>query len=133
MIPERLGPEEQSKLARLAADVESDLRLVGMPVISGGNCFDGLSVSSGGALVFFDPSRGESGGVYVSWRSSPDLMRIAVSPSGIESRVLSLGGAALESMTNALERILSAGGWRVDSVNVGVHESSIRVFPSLSA
>jgi hypothetical protein len=129
MFPERVSQEEEATLIQLAAEVESDLRYVGLPVVNGGDCTAGRHVGSSTFIVFYDPSSDESGGVFVEWSLSPEIKgAIVASPGLAAKRAIPLGSISLEVMTDAADRILATAGWGTDQEAVGVHESSIRVF-----
>ncbi|MFD8781221.1 hypothetical protein [Kitasatospora sp. NPDC059599] len=128
MLPRRVTMEEEAVLARLAAEVEADLRYVGLPVLSTGDCWTGGNVGSSTFLVFYDPSEDESGGVFVRWALSDEVKNtIIFSPDLAAERAIPLGSVTLETMTDAVERILFEAGWVVDRTSIGVHESAIRI------
>lgn len=129
MFPERVGPQHESILIRTAAAVESDLRLVGLSVVQGGDCNAGIQARLPGSfLVFYDTVTGDSNGVFVTWNASTDTENaVLASPSGPQ-RAIDMSGATLDSMLDAAETILRAGGWHVDRLVTGVHESSIKVY-----
>ena len=130
-FPERVSSEEESLLVNRAHAVESDLRLVGLQAIRGGDYTAGFETKTSGCMVYYDPTIGESGGVFVHWVSGRELAMMAVRGDTPPMWVASLGGSVLSVMTDALERILMAAGWEVDRSAVGVHETSIKVLRSL--
>jgi hypothetical protein len=118
--------DEQVHLARLARRVASDLAKVGLVINWEGNYADGNVLDRPGVRVFYDPVVGSPAGVYVKWMMPRDFLGAAVA-EGPEGPMLHIAAAWLETMMGALERLLVAAGWEVDSVNVGVHETSIRI------
>ncbi|MER8183397.1 hypothetical protein [Kitasatospora sp. NPDC094015] len=128
MYPERVSREAEEELARRAAAVESDLRFVGLPVLQRGDSWAGGDRGSATFDIFYDPSDDESGGVFVSWRSSKEIKELIVnSPQLAVERAIPLGSITLEAMTDAVERILVRAGWVVDRTLIGVHESAIKI------
>ncbi|GAB7183557.1 hypothetical protein ATKI12_3388 [Kitasatospora sp. Ki12] len=128
MPPERVTAGEEAVLEQLAAEVEADLRYVGLPVLSTGDCWTGGNVGSSTFIVFYDPSKDESGGVFVRWALSDEVKNtIVFSPELAAERAIPLGSITLETMTDAVGRILAVAGWVVDRTLIGVHESAIKI------
>jgi hypothetical protein len=121
-----VSEDKQLEMEQMARRVESDLLKVGLAVNWQGNSARGNLPRSPGVRVFYDPIVGAPAGVYVKWRFTTSLLEAAMT-AGPESRLVHTAGAWLDVMTGTLERLLTAAGWEVDSVNVGVHESSIRI------
>jgi hypothetical protein len=57
-------------------------------------------------------------------------MDAAIAAGTLDSRPAVIGGAALDAMLHAIEQILTAAGWAVDTDAVGVHESCLKVLQS---
>lgn len=126
--PERVSPEEQRELSRIASAVEADLCLAGLPVIHGGCGRRGRTDGAPGALVSYDPGRDGSPGVHVRWCPSAELTRMTLAADGPGHRIAEFGGSVLDTMTNALGEVLRAAGWHVDATGADVHgASSVRV------
>jgi hypothetical protein len=121
-----LSHERQLSLEKLARDVEAHLKLVGLPVNWQGNSAMQPIPKTAGVRVFYDPSADSSGGVYVKWRVSSEILKAAIR-EGPGSGPAVIGGASMDVMLDALGRLLDSGGWIIDKVNTGVHESSIKV------
>lgn len=121
-----VSPEQQLRLEELARDVEARLKLAGLPVNWQGNSAAQPIPKAAGVRVFYDPSADSSGGVYVKWRVSPEILKAAMT-EGPDSKPAVIGGLSMDVMLDALERLLDSGGWITDRVNTGVHESSIKV------
>lgn len=126
LFGEFLSPEEQDALVEASRKVEHQLVLAGLPVHWKGNSQANTDPSPPGATVFYDPARGPSSGLFVTWRSAPELGAAAIK-GGPDSPEAVLGGAWLRVMLEALGGVLTVAGWEVDSVNVGVHGSSIKI------
>jgi hypothetical protein len=116
----------------MARRVESDLVKVGFAVNWEGNSQLEKLPQFPGVRVFYDPIVDSPAGVYVEWMMQHDFLGAAVA-AGPESPMLHVAAAWLEVMLGTLERLLMAAGWEVDAVNVGVHESSIKIIRSTSS
>jgi hypothetical protein len=128
MVPERVGQEAEAELARLASEVGADLRFVGLPVHQAGDSWKGRGGQPAVFVIYYDPSREDTGGVYVRWSPSAEIKELIVSaPELAEQRALPLGTVTLEVMTDAAEAILGTAGWETERAVDGVHETSLKV------
>jgi hypothetical protein len=121
-----LSQQQQLRLEQLARDVEAHLKLVGLPVNWQGNSAIRPIPKIAGVRIFYDPSADSSGGVYVKWRVSSEILRDAMT-QGPDSHPAVIGGISMDVMLDALGRLLSSAGWAIQRMNTGVHESSIKV------
>ncbi|GAB3279777.1 hypothetical protein GCM10027589_06540 [Actinocorallia lasiicapitis] len=123
----RVPQEVIADFQAIADSVSEDLELLGFAVTRQGDCYDGpASNPSGGVHVFYD-SLIDSGGVYVTWKPSRDLVMKLTSDVDRDPSLAFAGGVAMDAIKEALVVSLKSLNWIVDSVNVGPHDSSFKV------
>jgi hypothetical protein len=118
--------EARAECEELARRVAADLSGSGLPVLLAGDCQDGMGGEGAGVVIFYDPVVSVPSGVYVKWQLPSEFLYGAVS-SGENSKMLAIAAGWLEVMIETLERMLKIAGWGVDAIDVGVHESSMRI------
>lgn len=109
MLP-KVTAEELAALNALAEDVRDVLAEAGLPTT--GDLAPGLRV---GVRVEVDPGDDDAGGVWVAWRTHPQMAlaaAVCVDEGRFDDPILTRQGDVLEAMQRALLEILTSAGFQ---------------------